>query len=859
MRQIYGKAALAATTALGICAGAPAYAQDESDIVVTARRVEERLQDVPISVAVFNQSQIDDRNVTDLAQLATYTPSLQTQQQFGSNNSSFSIRGFVQDPFTAPSVGVYFADVIAPRGATSFQSGDGAGPGSMFDLQNVQVLRGPQGTLFGRNTTGGSILLVPQRPTYAYEGYLEGSVGDYDMQRLQGVLNVPLGDQARARFGFDRMTREGYMRNISGIGPDDFQDTDYWAGRASFVIDIAPDLENYTIVTYSQADTNGPLIVPDECNPGITLGPLANGEIAYAGRWACDQVDRLNAADDFYAGESIADNPRNNLVQAQIINTTTWDISDNLTFKNIFSYSELRNDVRGAVFGNRWIIDYEPGDEGAFPAAQGQEMIPFGSFTAPGLSINHAGTFTEEMRLQGSAFDDRLNWQAGIYYEMVRQVPDRVGTQQFAFGNCPEAGYEFDPNGVADIFLDQQGNPIFTNGDPAYATGLPIGAELCSLPMAETGLSSLSREVRTSAFDDRAVYAQGTYDVTDNLYVTLGLRYTEDESEGTQDAVTWRYVSGLVIASCTNPDALAPDCSVTARQSSGATTGEIVVGYNLTDSWNTYIKYARGYRQGLANPRGFGFLTAFDQEQVDMYEIGLKGNWRGAFPGYVNVAAFSNELQNMQLNFSYTSDGCGVQGLNPGDAGCVTDSEGVLAGGIIAGGEAEIRGVELDGAVSLFGGFNVSLGLAYLDSDLVGLSPVTYLAGWGPLTSFPDVDEDLSFSPELKYSITPSYTLPLSDEVGEITASATWAWTSDYVGGSGFERIDEYGLLNVNLNWDSVMGSKVDLGLFGTNVLDEEYNSTGSDLRDSIGFAFHSRGAPAMYGARLRYTFGADR
>jgi iron complex outermembrane receptor protein len=144
MRKSAVKLALAATTALGGIAG-PALAQDAGasggDIVVTARRVEERLQDVPISITVFNQQELSNRNVTNAQDLANYTPSLSATTAYGAENSTFALRGFVQETGTGPSVGVYFADVVAPRGASQgFPAGDGAGPGSFFDLQNVQVL-----------------------------------------------------------------------------------------------------------------------------------------------------------------------------------------------------------------------------------------------------------------------------------------------------------------------------------------------------------------------------------------------------------------------------------------------------------------------------------------------------------------------------------------------------------------------------------------------------------------------------------------------------------------------------------------------------------------------------------------------
>ena len=135
------KATYVATTALGVMMTGAAYAgapaQDNQgaaalgDVVVTARRVEERLQDVPISITVFNQQKLTSANIVNSGDLARITPSLSTNSNFGSDNSSFAIRGFVQENGTAPSVGVYFADVVAPRGPSNgVPAGDGAGAGS---------------------------------------------------------------------------------------------------------------------------------------------------------------------------------------------------------------------------------------------------------------------------------------------------------------------------------------------------------------------------------------------------------------------------------------------------------------------------------------------------------------------------------------------------------------------------------------------------------------------------------------------------------------------------------------------------------------------------------------------------------
>jgi iron complex outermembrane receptor protein len=149
------------------------------------------LQDVPISISVMNQSQLEAHNVITAEDLAKNTPSLQVNNNFGNDNTMFALRGFSQDIGSAPTVGTYFGDVVAPRGgAFSTPAGEGAGPGAFFDLENVQVLKGPQGTLQGRNTTGGAVMLVPVKPTHRLEGYVEGTLGDYNSKGIQAVINT---------------------------------------------------------------------------------------------------------------------------------------------------------------------------------------------------------------------------------------------------------------------------------------------------------------------------------------------------------------------------------------------------------------------------------------------------------------------------------------------------------------------------------------------------------------------------------------------------------------------------------------------------------------------------------------------
>ena len=393
-----------------------------SDVIVTARRVEERLQDVPISIKVFSQQQLNNLNIVNASDLATYTPSLSVNTNFGTLNTGFAMRGFVQDIGTQPAVGVYFADVVSPRGASNnLPIGDGSGPGNFFDLQNVQVLKGPQGTLFGRNTTGGAILIVPQKPTSKEEGYIEYSYGNYAMNRIQAVVNMPLSDTVRFRLGFDRQSRQGYESNYSGEGPARFDDTNYSAARASLVVDITPDLENYTIGSFLDSDINGDVQTLVGCSPTlVSLGPFA-----------CAQLARSTRALGSIALRATLTNPFTRLQQWQAINTTTWHASDTLTVKNIVSYAELQEKLRTCAVRDelRTWSSHLSFPRPAFLSTSPQSIPVPGGYTAD------ESTATEELQVQGIAMNNRLKWQAGAYEENVEPL-SAVGSQSPVLIDC---------------------------------------------------------------------------------------------------------------------------------------------------------------------------------------------------------------------------------------------------------------------------------------------------------------------------------------------------------------------------------------------------------------------------------------
>jgi len=195
-RSLFASAAIAALTVTAT----PTFAQsspDDSasssgtDIIVTARRSDERLQDVPVAVAAFGADALEERGINTELDLQTATPGLTVRNTISSNQINYAIRGQSVDAFSfsAPAIATYFNEV--PVGGTSGTA--------LFDLESIEVLKGPQGTLFGRNATGGAVLYSSHRPEMEFGGYLKGGVGNFDNIELEGALNIPLFDGVALR------------------------------------------------------------------------------------------------------------------------------------------------------------------------------------------------------------------------------------------------------------------------------------------------------------------------------------------------------------------------------------------------------------------------------------------------------------------------------------------------------------------------------------------------------------------------------------------------------------------------------------------------------------------------------------
>ncbi|WP_428310661.1 TonB-dependent receptor [Hydrocarboniphaga sp.] len=819
--------------------GAP---DDIGEVIVTARRIEEKLQDVPISITVFNQDQLSDLNVTSATDLAAFTPSLTANNNFGGENASFAIRGFVQDAGTAPSVGTYFADVVAPRGPTQgTQAGDGVGPGSFFDLQNVQVLKGPQGTLFGRNTTGGAVLLVPQKPTGNTEGYAEGSIGNYGMRRFQGVFNTPFGEGARFRVAYDHQTRDGYLKNVADVGPSAYNDIDYDAVRASLVLDLSPSVENYTIASYSKSDTNGSVQKLIDCNPAgaapQSQADFATGLRNFIGVFSCGQLDAQKAAgkNGFYDVAGAVDGAVSRIEQWQAINTTTWNASDNLTVKNIASYAQFKDYQKTPLFGINWdVANLSPAYQPLF--FRGIPQIFTGIFPAPGHRTADQSTYTEEVQLQGGSDDNRLTYQTGVYLEWSDPL-GKSGNQSPQLVNCADVG-------TLDCF-DSLGSTF---------TALSGFAQ-------ETHVGSVNYTVGETTYRNQGIYAQSTYALTEQLKLTGGIRYTRDKQTNDATRITYQFpvvppYTDAPTATCTDA-ASSPGCDAAFEKKSSKPTWLIDLDYFPMTDVLTYAKYARGYRAGGVFSNAPSGLRTFDPEKVDSFEVGMKTSFHEVVRGTFNVAAFYNDFSNQQLQY----------GFNASVDENGTPSPVSPTTGIVNAGKSRIYGAEVEGSINPFRGLTLQASYTYLNATIRKIDPVVsadpnYVASTAIAPGDP-----LALSPKNKLSLGGSYTLPLDASIGKVSLGLNYVYTdkqtTNYIYddattaiyGRSYAQIDSLNLLNANAGWEQFFGTPVDLSLFATNLTGEKYYQFIPGLGNN-GAEFATVGEPRMYGMRLRYRFG---
>jgi len=713
--------ALLSTTALMSASTAFAQSSDttfgEDVIVSTATRRPEALQDVPIAVTVLQPEVLEKQGVVNIQNLSIVAPSFATSQaQTASGTVVLRIRGVGT---TSNNIGFESAVGVFVDGA--YQSRPGIALGEFVDVERVEVLRGPQGTLFGRNTSAGALNITNVRPDLSeVGGFINATFGSYDHKSLQGAFNVPLvDDKVALRLTGAYRNRNGYLslfdRNGDKVGNSNGVDQFLLRGQLGFELDnglkgriIVDAQESEAAVgaalEVQQADieTGGLFAAVGLGQRGGMVGP----EVAIG---ADDDAGAQGAVDRLVGAANFAPDPF--MEQQGITAEIEYELGD---FADLIYIGSYRN------------YDATENYDSDFSA-----LDVFNVIDSP-VSID---TMTHELRMQGSAMDDRLSWLVGAYYseeDIAQRVNFELGED---YGELVGARL-FAPTGGA---LGANPLTVFTGVDPAG--------------------TSISQNYAQDS-KSFSVFTHNTFDVTDALSVTLGLRYSDESKDGSFSqsnvnnqicpAALASIGAGNVPAPLVNAvfglgclAFLAPaDLPAAAVFPLPRTFDEkfeddeliytAKLGYKIAPQISTYASFTHGYKSGGFNldstAASGGADPSFLSEEVDAYEIGLKSKLLDNRLT-LNVAGFIQNFENFQV-LEFT--GAQFTTFNVPKA----DSMGVEIEGVAR----PLDGLTLNGALTL-------LDASYPDDcaeggseDVIALVPVnvTSLCG-NPLTNAPDV------------------------------------------------------------------------------------------------------------------------
>ena len=761
------------------------------EVVVTARKTAESLQDTPISVTALSGDRLEDMGMSRITKLQNVTPNLVFQNtpaySGAGNNAAVYIRGIGQKDFVPtidPGVGIYVDEVYLGRSAGAVLD--------MIDIQQVEILRGPQGTLFGKNTVGGAISITTTKPNNEFGGKLDIKVGTDERRNIRGVLNVPLSDTLFARGSFGSLQQDGYVfRPFDGKDLGN-QDTLMgrlalrWAPSDTFTADLSFD--------YYDDETNGPPLLitrvdgfPESATaiPGGNFpfihnlfagfspdfgGPNPIGCTLPNAPSACFTSANAVTGDNTNLGTG----PNFSEMENEAVSLTlTWDL-DAFTAKLIASHrsldGEFANDRDGYVQND------------GEPAVPGLPILvnPVTHY----LDTFDQDQFSVELQVSGSAIEDRLSWLVGVY--AFEEDGENINPVDFTTVSIQSGGY-FD-------------------------------------------------------YSSEAAFAQATFDFTEKLSATAGIRYTKEDRDYLPDQYIEEMPLGGLPFPCFNPDGSTKVCALgdrvvpfeTVNNSISESTPMLSVSYSLTDDVMLYGTYSEGFKVGGFTQRIFPpepSLPSFGPEYVDSLEAGVKAE------------LLDNSLR---ANFAvYSADYTDLQILinEPSRVGPYTTNAG----------DATIEGFELEINYLARNGVLIDLAVGYTDAGYDTLNP--------DLFSGLSVSDPFVFISEWNTNL--SVTKTFDTQFGAVTPRLDWSWRSKFytnAGGLPFAPAwadplvqPDYSVINMSARWQSASsGLSFTVGV--DNVGDEEFSIFG-DYQSTFGSTAQAFDRGRQYYLMLGYSF----
>ncbi len=583
--------AAASTTLLLELLAPPAVAQQSAtnvieEIIVTSRKLEENLQKAPIAVTAVTAEAIEERNMVDVLDIGAAAPNVIIQQngatQGASNNPAIFIRGVGQSDLTQttiPAVGTYVDGVYLAANIGNVLD--------LLDLKRVEVLRGPQGTLFGRNTIGGAINLISREPLPEFAGKLEAGFGEDSLYRGRVVLNLPISDQVLTRFSAMAKHQDGYikLRNYPGRANGD---VDTVALRGQVRLLPSEDLTIDVAVDYSKSEGSGAPVFLRGVNANAPNAAVYNrffsgspdcltpaGQATNPVCWGPVQLQDLNdplVSNSLYlTGSSLPLQQvgPGDVSETRGVNLTAdWDLGF-ASLKSITAYREQSDVFRSAPAG-------------------------FLFFHTNNTDVDREG-FSQELQLSGAAIDDRLTWLGGAYY------------------------FEETSGNVANVIA------VLTRGSPNF-------------PVLTAGRRDLDN-------DNLAFFGQANFDMTERLHLTTGLRWTQDRStlksqqpdiSGEQNSEVW--TSLVTLSADLTDDALAY-VTYSRGYRSGGFPGRVQGGLQSIPTFDP--EFVNSYEVGAKTiflDRRLSINTAiFMMDYSDVQAAGTNTDFNPPVPSIINA------------------------------------------------------------------------------------------------------------------------------------------------------------------------------------------------------------------------------
>jgi iron complex outermembrane recepter protein len=819
----------------------PAPSANTADIVVTATRRSQRLSNVPIAVSAYSTAALQNSGATDIRQMAQLAPSLIVSSTGSEANATARLRGIGtvgDNPGLESSVAVFIDGV--------YRSRTGSGLNDLGEVERIEVLRGPQGTLSGRNSSAGAISIYTKYPDFTFGGYGEATYGNFNAVRLAGALTGPIvADKLAFRVDGVFAKRDGFYHDV--VNDTDYNDRNRYFVRGQLFFKPTADFSIRLIGDYTHRDEKccGAVYIDTREKFDPTPGVPGDYEIAAQNRI----VSVLQSLGGVLPS---AGDPYNRLIantrgRAYSNVTTDYGVSArigwNIGSVQLISISAYREYKAGGAAD----IDYGNVDIGYRPD--------------DGNAYREFHTFTQETRLSGGLFGGRLDWLVGGYYahedlEVVDNL--KFGSQYGAFAACRM---------VATI------NPAAALRNPANAGCLSTAGRAALTaavgPQIIGGIDRLSKMSNVGSLRD--VYDQGSrnwalfthniFKLTDTLSVTGGLRYTHESktlnaafnNNNTAcpaqqaalgpllgNAALRSLAAGIITLTCTgNSSSALTGVPIRDKIDEGQLTGTAVLSWKPVPSTLLYASYARGYKAGgynldrsdlsatvFATPTAASAVNLrFDPETVNAYEMGVKYSSRQFT---ANLAAYRSEFRNFQLN-TFNGTNYIVQNIGSCDTSLngadrdESSTTGACTGKVGAG--VVTQGFELEGGAYPAPDVTFTLGYTYAHTqyrdNLVGS------ASGEPLNAalFLLPGNQMSNAPRHTVTSSATWTPPLG--TGGLTALfyVDSRMTSDYNTGSDLfaeKNQDGFFLVNARIG---VRGrdQRWALEFWGQNVFDTDY------------------------------------